>query len=159
MSRRKTIKKRTISPDPVYESVLVSRFINRMMRHGKKGISEKVFYQSMKLIKEKMSSENLEGVHVFEKAVENVKPQVEVKSRRVGGAVYQVPIEVQEFRQVTLAIRWLVTNTRKRSEKTVVHKLSGELMDAYKNTGNSIKKKEEIFKTAESNKAFAHYRW
>ena len=156
MSRRKSIKKRKVSVDPVYGNVLVSRFINRMMKHGKKGIAERVFYNAMKVIQEKM---NKQGLEVFEKAVENVKPQVEVKSRRVGGAVYQVPMEVEEFRQVTLSIRWLVRYARKRSEKTIIRKLSGEFMDAYNNTGNSIKKKEEIFKAAESNKAFAHYRW
>ncbi len=156
MSRKKIAKKRIINPDFIYGSVLVSRFINRLMLGGKKGTAEKIFYKAIDTVNQKMKKKNIE---VFEQAITNVKPQVEVKSRRVGGAVYQVPLEVNEFRQITLAIRWLVNYSRGRSERGMIAKLSSEFMDAYNNTGNSIKKKEEIFKSAESNKAFAHYRW
>lgn len=156
MSRRKSAKKRTVYPDPVYESVLVSRFISRMMLDGKRGVAEKIFYKAMDLIKEKTKKN---GIDVFSEAIENVKPQVEVRSRRVGGAIYQVPVEVSEFRQTTLALRWLVTYSRTRSERDMAKRLCGEFVDACNKLGNSIKKKEEVFKSAESNKAFAHFRW
>lgn len=156
MSRRKQIKKREVNPDPIYNSELVSRFINRMMLGGKKGIAEKIFYSAMGVIKEKM---NLDGIEVFEKAIENVKPQVEVRSRRVGGATYQVPVEVSNIRQRSLSLRWIIGNSRDRNERSMASKLAAELMDAYNNTGSSIKKKEDVFKMAEANKAFVHYRW
>ncbi len=156
MSRRKEAKKRSISPDPIHGSELVTRFINRMMEDGKKGASEKIFYGAMETIKTKL---NQDGIEVFQKAVDNVKPHVEVKSRRVGGATYQVPVEVSPERQRTLAIRWMVTYSRLRSERGMSNKLSAEIVDAFNNTGASIKKREDVFKMAEANKAFAHYRW
>ncbi|MBL8995527.1 MAG: 30S ribosomal protein S7 [Spirochaetia bacterium] len=156
MSRRKEAKKRAISPDPIHGSELVTRFINRMMYDGKKGASEKIFYDALEAIKAKL---NQDGIEVFQKAVENVKPHVEVKSRRVGGATYQVPVEVSPERQRTLAIRWMVTYSRLRSERGMSNKLSAEILDAFNNTGASIKKREDVFKMAEANKAFAHYRW
>lgn len=157
MSRRKQAKVRKVNPDPVFNSELVSRFVNRMMLDGKKGVAEKIFYKAIDVLTEKVSDEN--GIDVFLKAVENVKPQVEVKPRRVGGSTYQVPIEVYERRQRSLAIRWLVTYSRGRNERTMAQKLAGELLDAYNKTGSSMKKKEDVFKMAEANKAFAHFRW
>lgn len=156
MSRRKAAKERQVHPDPIHNSELVSRFVNRMMLDGKKGVSEKIFYDALDIIKEKISQD---GIEVFEKAIENVKPQVEVRSRRVGGSTYQVPVEVRPRRQRTLAIRWLINYSRERGERTQARKLAGELIDAFNQTGNSIKKREDVFKMAESNKAFAHYRW
>jgi small subunit ribosomal protein S7 len=156
MSRRKAAPVRKINPDPIYNSELVTRFINRMMLDGKKGKSEKIFYAAMDMIKKKMDTD---GIEVFEKAIDNVKPQIEVKSRRVGGATYQVPIEVRFKRQRTLSLRWIVINARQRSERTMAGKLAAELMDAFNNAGSSIKKKEDTYRMAEANKAFAHYRW
>jgi small subunit ribosomal protein S7 len=156
MSRRKAAEKRIVNPDPIYNSELVTRFINRMMLDGKKGKSETIFYDAMELIKTKL---NQEGIEVFQKAIENVQPQIEVKSRRVGGATYQVPVEVSPLRQRTLALRWIVGICRTRSERGMAAKLAGELMDAFNNTGASIKKREDVFRMAEANKAFAHYRW
>ena len=156
MSRRKAAKQREVHPDPIFNSEMVSRFINRMMVDGKKGKSEKIFYSAMEIIKEK---ESKEGFEVFSSAVDNVKPQVEVKSRRVGGATYQVPIEVYPIRQRSLAIRWIVENARKRTERGMENKLAMELIEASKEAGASIKKKDDTFKMAEANKAFAHYRW
>ncbi len=156
MSRRKAAEKRIVNPDPIYNSELVTRFINRMMLDGKKGKSETIFYDAMEIIKNKM---NTEGIEIFQKAIENIQPQVEVKSRRVGGATYQVPVEVSPLRQRTLALRWIVGICRKRSERGMANKLAGELMDAFNNTGASVKKREDVFRMAEANKAFAHYRW
>jgi len=156
MARRKVAKKRKINPDPVFNSILVSKFINRMMLDGKKSASEKIFYKALDIAKDKSSVASMD---LFEKAIDNVKPELEVKSRRVGGATYQVPIEVRPERQLTLALRWIITSARGRHERTMTEKLSGELLDAYNNTGGSIKKKEDTFKMAEANKAFAHYRW
>ena len=156
MSRRKVAKKKEIYPDPLYKSELVARFINRMMKDGKKGAAETIFYKAMEIIKER---QQMEGIEVFKKAIENVQPQVEVKSRRVGGATYQVPIEVNPFRQRSLAIRWLVTHSRKRGERGMASRLAAEIIDASNASGGSVKKKEDVFKMAEANKAFAHYRW
>lgn len=156
MSRKKPAKKREIFPDGIYNSELVAKFINRMMLDGKKGVSEKIFYQAMDEIKEKTKTD---GIEIFNKAIENVKPRVEVRSRRLGGSTYQIPVEVSEYRQRTLAIRWVVTYARQRSERDMFRKLASELIDASNNSGGSIKKKEDIFKMAEANKAFAHYRW
>ncbi|MBN1495223.1 MAG: 30S ribosomal protein S7 [Spirochaetes bacterium] len=155
MRRRRPVKREQL-PDPKFGSKLVSKFINCMMIQGKKGIAETSFYKAMDLIQKKTQKDPIE---VFVQALENTKPLVEVKSRRVGGATYQVPVEIRPERRQALGIRWLVTNSRSRSEKTMFEKLAGELMDAYNNTGTSIKKKEDTHKMAEANKAFAHYKW
>ncbi len=143
-------------PDPLYESDLVSRFINKLMYDGARGTAQTIFYDALEIIKEKSGSDPLE---VFETAVRNVSPVLEVKPRRVGGATYQVPIEVSQRRKLILAIRWLVKAARARGEKTMAQRLAGELMDAANNTGTTVKKKEDTHKMAEANKAFAHYRW
>jgi small subunit ribosomal protein S7 len=156
MPRRRRAIKRDVLPDPKFGSKLVTKFINVMMLKGKKGVSETIFYRSMDIIKEKTQKDPVE---VFVQALENVKPLVEVKSRRVGGATYQVPVEIRPERRQALAIRWIITNSRSRSEKTMYQKLAGELMDAFNNTGVSIKKKEDTHKMAEANRAFSHYKW
>ena len=156
MPRRREVKKRDIIPDPKYRDVLVQKFINRMMLDGKKSLAEKIFYQAMDEIEKKAKEDPLK---VFKKAVENIKPMIEVKSRRVGGATYQVPVEVRSGRRTSLALRWIVKYTRARGERGMVKKLAGELLDAANNKGASIKKKEDTHKMAEANKAFAHYRW
>ena len=156
MPRRRVATKRDIIPDPIYNSNLVTKFINGVMLEGKKSTAEKVFYGAMIKIGEKTSEEPLK---VFKKAVDNVKPTLEVKSRRIGGATYQVPIEVNIDRRHTLAIRWIVINARKRNEKTMEDRLVGELLDALNNRGSAVKKKEEVHRMAEANKAFAHYRF
>jgi len=143
-------------PDPVYNSVLVSRFINAMMWDGKKRTSERIFYETMDKVRERGNDEPLK---VFKKAVENCKPNVEVKSRRVGGANYQVPIEVDGHRRTSLAIRWLVSYSRARGEKGMAEKLCAEILDAAVNRGIAIKRRDDIHRMAEANKAFAHYRW
>jgi small subunit ribosomal protein S7 len=155
MRRRRPVKREQL-PDPKYGSKLVSKFINCMMMTGKKGVSETNFYKAMDIIQKKTQKDPIE---VFVQALENAKPLVEVKSRRVGGATYQVPVEIRPERRQALGIRWLITNSRTRSEKTMYEKLAGELMDAFNNTGTSIKKKEDTHKMAEANKAFAHYKW
>ena len=156
MSRRRRSVKRTILPDPKYESQLVAKFVNCMMLRGKKGVSESIFYKAMYILQSKTNKDALE---VFTKALENVKPLVEVRSRRVGGATYQIPVDIRPERRQALGIRWLITNSRSRSEKTMFERLAGELMDAYNNTGTSIKKKEDTHRMAEANKANAHYKW
>ena len=156
MPRKGPISKREILPDPIYNSRLVARFVNRLMYDGTKGPAETIFYRSLEILGEKTGEEAL---HAFEKAVENVKPHVEVKSRRVGGANYQVPVEVRPERQVSLALRWLITYSRARGEKGMINKLSAELIDAYNNRGGSVKKREDTHRMAEANKAFAHFRW
>ena len=140
----------------MYNSVLVTKLVNSIMLDGKKGVAQKVVYGAFDIIKEKTEKEPLE---VFTQAMENIMPSLEVKARRVGGSTYQVPVEIRPDRRQTLAIRWLVAYARKRSEKTMREKLAGELMDAYNNAGAAIKKKEEMHKMAEANRAFAHYRW
>jgi small subunit ribosomal protein S7 len=156
MPRRRVATKRDIIPDPIYSSNLVTKFINGVMLAGKKSTAERVFYGAMIKIGEKTGEEPLK---VFKKAVDNVKPTLEVKSRRIGGATYQVPIEVNIDRRHTLAIRWIVINARKRNEKTMEDRLVGELLDALNNRGSAVKKKEEVHRMAEANKAFAHYRF
>jgi small subunit ribosomal protein S7 len=156
MPRRKVIDKREILPDPVYNSKLVSKFINTIMRHGKKTVAEKICYGAFDIIKVKTGSDPLK---VFKTALENVKPVVEVKPRRVGGATYQVPVDVRPQRRIALAFRWIIGFAKKRSGKSMKEKLAAELMDAANNTGASVKKKEDTHKMAEANKAFAHYRW
>jgi small subunit ribosomal protein S7 len=155
--RRRRAPERKVLPDPKYGSVLVSKFINNLMKDGKKSIAEKIFYQAMDIIAEKMKTDN--PVEVFTKAIENVAPILEVRSRRVGGATYQVPVEVREKRRISLAIRWIINYSRARGEKTMALRLANELMAAYKNEGASIKKREDTHKMAEANKAFAHFRW
>ena len=156
MSRKGPQKKKPITGDPVYNSMLVQRFINKMMYDGKKSVSEAIFYGALAKIEEKSGKNPLE---VFAAAMKNVTPAVEVRSRRVGGATYQVPTEVRPERKVALAIRWMLDNTRKRSEKTMADRLANELMDAARAAGGAIKKKEDTHRMAEANKAFAHYRW
>jgi small subunit ribosomal protein S7 len=156
MARRREAVKRENLPDPRYNDVTVARFINRIMQRGKKSIAESIVYGSFDVIKEKVGKDPLE---TFKAALNNVKPAVETKSRRIGGANYQVPIEVRPERQMALAMRWIIGYSRARSEKTMGEKLAGELIDAINNRGNSIKKKEDTHKMAAANKAFAHYRW
>jgi small subunit ribosomal protein S7 len=156
MPRKGHIGKREVAADPVYNSTLVTKFVNSMMWGGKKSTAQGIFYESMKQLEKKGGDEALK---LFKKAVENAKPVLEVKSRRVGGANYQVPIEVNPDRRTSLAIRWLVTFTRSRGEKGMVDKLTAELLDAANGKGAAIKKKEDVHRMAEANKAFAHYRW
>ena len=156
MPRRGNVPKREILPDPVYNSVLVTKLINSIMLDGKKGVAQKVVYDAFEIIKNKTGKDPLEA---FTEAMNNIMPSLEVKARRVGGATYQVPIEVRPERRQTLAIRWIVINTRKRSEREMSKKLAAELMDAFNNTGGSVKKKEDTHRMAEANKAFAHFRF
>jgi len=156
MPRRGNITKHSVSPDPVYNSVMVSEFINRLIYDGKKSVAEKIFYDAIALIGEKTGTDPIE---TFDKALKNVMPVLEVRPRRVGGATYQVPVEVRPERKKALALRWIVGNARKRGEATMCERLAGEIIDASSGVGNSIKKKEEMHKMAEANKAFAHYRW
>ncbi len=156
MPRRSGAAKRVIVPDPVYGDVLVAKMINMVMLEGEKSTAQGIVYGSMDALKAKT---NEDPVAVLKKAIENVKPLVEVKSRRVGGATYQVPVEIRPERRLSLAIRWLVNYARDRAEKTMAARLSAELLDAYNNRGTTIKKKEDTHKMAEANKAFAHYRW
>ena len=156
MPRRRQIVKRKRQPDPVYNDKIVAQFINCMMKSGKKSTAEGLFYDAMDLIEKKISQK---GIDVFHKALNNAKPLVEVKSRRVGGATYQVPIEVRSDRRNALAIRWLINFTRARSGKSFAEKLASELIDASKNEGSTIKKREDTHRMAEANKAFAHFRW
>jgi small subunit ribosomal protein S7 len=154
--RRRRAPERKVLPDPKFQNLLVSKFVNIMMLKGKKSISEQIFYEAMDLIDKKLKKDPME---VFKKAMENVAPILEVRSRRVGGATYQVPVEVREKRRISLAIRWIVANSRKRSEPTMAARLAGELMDAVKGEGSSVRKREDTHKMAEANKAFAHFRW
>ncbi|HXX54187.1 MAG TPA: 30S ribosomal protein S7 [Thermodesulfovibrionales bacterium] len=156
MPRRRVAEKREILPDPKYNSKLVSKFINIMMEDGKKSTSERTCYGAFEIIKEKSGNDPLK---VFKTAIENVKRVLEVKPRRVGGATYQVPVEIRQTRRIALAFRWIITYSRGRNEKTMRERLAGELMDAFNNTGASIKKREDTHRMAEANKAFAHYRW
>ncbi|EFW29715.1 30S ribosomal protein S7 [Selenomonas artemidis] len=156
MPRKGPVPKRDVLPDPVYHSKTVTKFINKVMLSGKKSVAERVVYDAFNTIREKTGQDPLE---VFETALRNVMPVLEVKARRVGGANYQVPVEVRADRRMTLGIRWLVSYARLRGEKTMEARLSAELMDAANNTGAAIKKKEDTHKMAEANKAFAHYRW
>ena len=156
MPRRGNVPKREILPDPVYNSVLVTKLVNSIMLDGKKGVAQKVVYGAFELIEEKTGKSPLE---VFNQALENIMPSLEVKARRVGGATYQVPIEVRPARRQTLGMRWLTNYSRNRGERTMHERLAGEIMDAANNTGSAVKKREETHKMADSNKAFAHYRW
>ncbi|RKX86671.1 MAG: 30S ribosomal protein S7 [Spirochaetes bacterium] len=156
MPRRRVVQKKVIYPDPKFKSTIVSKFITRMMYSGKKAVATRIVYDAFKIIEEKLKKEPLE---VFLKALENVKPVVEVKSRRVGGSTYQVPVEIRESRRDALAMRWIIQYARQRSGRAMSDKLAAELMDAYNSTGASFKKKEDTHRMAEANKAFAHYRW
>ena len=156
MSRRRRAVKRELTPDPIYNSILITKFINRMMQRGKKSLAEGIFYTSMEIVKER-TSEN--PVEIFNKAMDNVRPILEVKSRRVGGATYQVPIEVPLERKTTMAIRWIIGFAKARQGKTMAEKLALEIISASKGEGASIKKREDTHRMAEANKAFAHFRW
>ena len=156
MPRRGSISKRELLPDPIYGSKQVTQFINRIMLQGKRGVAESIFYNAMNIIAEKSGKDPME---VFQTAIKNVMPVLEVKPRRVGGATYQVPVEVRADRRLALAIRWIVTYARARGEKTMQEKLAAELLDASQNVGLQLKRREDTHKMAEANKAFAHYRW
>ncbi len=157
MPRKKLVAKRPVTPDPVYNSVLVSKFVNGLMERGKKSVARGIFYEAMGIVEKKVTDDK--PLAAFEKAMEMVRPRVEVKSRRVGGATYQVPVEVAANRRNALAIRWLVGFAKKRSGRSMAEKLAGEFIDAYHNRGAAVKKREDTHKMAEANKAFAHYRW
>ncbi|MDP3481127.1 MAG: 30S ribosomal protein S7 [Desulfoprunum sp.] len=157
MSRRKTIEKRPIDADERFGSVLVSKFTNGLMERGKKSVAQRIFYDAMDIVTSKI--QETDSLTVFEEAMEKVRPKVEVKSRRVGGATYQVPMEVRQTRRNALAIRWIINYSKSRSGKSMSEKLAAELMDAYNNRGASVKKRDDTHRMAEANKAFAHYRW
>ena len=159
MSRRSQAPKRVILPDPKYGSELLAKFMNMIMNDGKKSVAERIIYGALERISDRSSVPEERALEMLEEALENVKPAVEVKSRRVGGATYQVPVEVRPARRQTLAMRWLIEAARKRSEKSMAHRLAHELMDAAENRGTAVKKKEDTHRMAEANKAFSHYRW
>lgn len=156
MPRRRVVAKRDILPDPKHNSKLVAKFVNKVMRRGKKSLAERILYGAFELIEKRSKQDPLD---VFHKAMDNVRPIIEVKSRRVGGSTYQVPVEVRSDRRNALAMRWLISYAKQRSEKTMVQKLAGELQDAAQNRGSAVKKREDTHRMAEANKAFAHYRW
>jgi len=156
MPRRRVVEKRKILPDPKFQDRLVTKFVNDLMRKGKKSIAEQICYGAFDIIAERTKDEPLK---IFKKALDNVKPVLEVKSRRVGGATYQVPVEVRQDRRLALGMRWLISYSQERGEKTMAEKLAAEIMDASNNRGNAVKKREDTHKMAEANKAFAHYRW
>ena len=156
MPRRREVPKREILPDPKFGDLLVAKFVNMLMKHGKKSTAEKILYQAFDSVNKKNGQD---GMEVFKKALDNVRPFVEVKSRRVGGATYQVPVEVRPVRQTTLAMRWIIDAAKKRGEKSMINKLAGELVDASEQKGAAMKKREETLRMAEANKAFSHYRW
>ena len=157
MPRKGHIAKREVAPDPVYGSTLVTKFVNSMMWGGKKSTAQGIFYQAMKNLEEKGGGDD--ALKLFKKAVENCKPLLEVKTRRVGGANYQVPVEVPQNRRTSLALRWIITNARSRPDKSMAEKLANELNDAANMRGGAVKKKDDVHRMAEANKAFAHYRW
>ncbi|MDR2905771.1 MAG: 30S ribosomal protein S7 [Helicobacteraceae bacterium] len=154
--RRRNAPVREILPDPIYDSKVITKFINALMFDGKKAVAQKVMYRALEVAEKKGGAK---GIELFEKALDNVKPLVETRSRRVGGATYQVPMEVRPVRQQSLSIRWLIEAARKRNERTMIDRLAGEIVDAANDRGSAFKKKEDIHKMAEANKAFAHYRW
>ncbi len=156
MSRKHRAPSREVLPDPVYQDIVVTKFVNALMKGGKKAVAEKIFYGALSVVEKKTGEEPLK---VFKKALSNVKPAVEVKSRRIGGATYQIPVEVRASRRQSLAIRWLRDYSRSRNGKTMVDKLSDELIDAANNRGGAVKKREDVYKMAEANKAFAHLKW
>ncbi len=154
--RKNRAERRTVKPDPVYNDVIINRIINKIMLDGKKSLAERVVYEALDIVSEQTGEEPLE---VVKEALDNIMPVLEVRSRRVGGSNYQVPVEVDENRKLSLGLRWFVQSTRKRGERTIVERVAGELMDAYNNTGGAVRKKEEVHRMAEANRAFAHYRW
>lgn len=154
--RRRNAEKRNIAPDPIYGDILLSKFINRLMYDGKKSLAQDIVYSSLEKLANVTKEEPLEAFH---KAINNVKPIIEVRSRRVGGSTYQVPFEVEENRATSLAIRWIITSAQSKKGRSMIEKLSQELIDAYNNTGTAVKKKEDVYKMAEANRAFAHYKW
>jgi len=156
MPRKRVVEKREMSPDGVYNSPLVTKFINCLMWDGKRSVAEKTFYEAIERMKKKVKEDPLK---VFKQAVENTEPRVEVRSRRVGGATYQVPVDVNRYRQTSLAIRWLIQYTRSRGEKSMSEKLAAELLEAAQGRGNAIKKRDDVHRMAEANRAFSHYRW
>ncbi len=156
MSRKKRAFKREVKPDLKYNSITISKFINKIMVSGKRSIAESIVYRTLNLLKEKTGKEGLE---VFEKALDNIKPEVEVKSRRIGGATYQIPIEVPSDRQISLAVLWLITFARNKKGRSMQDRLASEIMDAYNNTGLSVKKRDDTHRMAEANRAFAHFIW
>ncbi len=157
MSRRKGSYKREVAADPIYNDVVISKFVNKMMLQGKKSTAQGILYTALDELRSKITGE--EPLTVFKKAIENCKPNLEVRSRRVGGATYQVPVDVRPSRRLTLSMRWLISNARERGEKSMSARLAGELADAYNNRGNAIKKREDVHRMAEANKAFSHYNW
>ena len=157
MSRRSRTYKRDVIPDPVYKDLVIAKFINKMMERGQKSTAQKVFYGALDELKGKVAGE--EPLAVMKKALENAKPALEVRSRRVGGATYQVPVDVRPSRRLALAMRWLIAYSRERGEKDYSKRLAAELLDAFNNRGNAIKKREDVHKMAEANKAFSHYNW
>ena len=157
MSRRRRATKRTVQPDPIYKSELIAKFINRVMLQGKKSVAQKIIYQSLEKFAKKVEEEN--PLEAFEKALENAKPHLEVKSRRIGGATYQVPIEIPADRRVSMAMKWIISNSRGKAGRSMIDGLVMELADCYNNQGTTIKKKEDTHRMAEANKAFAHYKW
>jgi small subunit ribosomal protein S7 len=159
MSRRTSIPTRTILPDPRFNSILLAKFVNMVMERGKKAVAERIVYGAVDRIAEKTGKASEQSVELFSLALENVKPTVEVKSRRVGGATYQVPVEVRSPRRQTLAMRWVIEAAQARSEKSMAQRLAAELLDAAENRGSAVRKREDTHRMAEANKAFAHYRW
>ncbi|MEE8157126.1 MAG: 30S ribosomal protein S7 [Gammaproteobacteria bacterium] len=159
MSRRTQAPKRTLLPDPRFSSTMLAKFINMVMSKGKKSVAEHIVYGALDRIAEKQGGSGEKALELLEQALDNVKPSVEVKSRRVGGATYQVPIEVRPARRQTLAMRWVIDSARRRGEKSMAHRLAKELLDAAENRGTAVKKREDTHRMAEANKAFAHYRW
>ena len=156
MPRKGPPPRRELMPDPIYRSVLVTQFVNKVLMRGKRSLAERMVYEALEIVKEKSGAE---PIAALKRAMDNVRPQLEVKSRRVGGATYQVPIEVRPRRATTLAIRWLVGYSRQRREKTMAQRLANEILDASNGIGSSVKRREDVHKMADSNKAFAHYRW
>lgn len=156
MPRKGPVPKRVVLPDPIYKSIIVTKLLNNIMLDGKKGVAQKIVYGAFDIVNQKTGKDPLEA---FEQALNNIMPVLEVKARRVGGATYQVPLEVSPERRQTLGLRWLVANTKKRNERTMKEKLAGEIMDAVNNSGASVKKKEDTHRMAEANKAFSHYKW
>lgn len=159
MSRRRVAAKREILPDPLYKSVLVAKFVNRVMQSGKKSTAEKIVYGAFQKLQDNKAANENTILDVFDSALNNVRPSVEVKSRRVGGATYQVPVEVRASRQTALAMRWIIESAQKRSEKTMALRLAGELNDALESRGTAVKKREDVHRMAKANQAFAHFRW
>jgi small subunit ribosomal protein S7 len=157
MARRREADKRQILPDPKFNDILVARFVNSLLKQGKKSLAERVLYTALDNIGEKLKDES--ALDVFKKAIDNVSPALEVRSRRVGGATYQVPVEVSRTRRQALSIRWVIANAKSRAGRTMAERLTGELLDAFNNTGGAVRKKEDVHRMAEANKAFAHYRW